>query len=93
MISSDESCAIAAALVRLSRTIANKHLDEFLKADRQIIHKEFVYTGKSGWDTALPTLSAKDVLFCSWDTVCSTGNGPTLRDNTQFYTCKVLQHG
>ena len=55
VVSTDESCAIAAALVRLSRIITNKHLSDCFDAERQIIHKDFAYTGKSGWDTALPT--------------------------------------
>ena len=88
-ISPDEAGAVAAALVRLSRNITNKHLDEFFDGSRQIIHNNFEYTGKSGWDSALPTLSAKNVLGCPWDSICGTGNGDTSRDNTQCYACKT----
>ncbi|MDP6825285.1 MAG: BadF/BadG/BcrA/BcrD ATPase family protein, partial [Dehalococcoidales bacterium] len=49
-ITQHERSIIAAALIRLSRALNNKHVEDVLAGKRKLIPKQLTMRGKTGWD-------------------------------------------
>ena len=85
-ITTAEQQCIAKCLAKLNRTISNKHANEFINGEQNLVPYELKLKGKVGWDSTIPILTHKDFVSTSWEPPRQDEYHPA-QPNTAFFEC------
>ncbi len=86
-VTNQEAANIAQGLIKLNRTIANKHIHTFLNKENKLEPHELKFNGRAGWDSTIPILPAAHIEHINrWESIVPQQSEGTQPDVT-FYEC------
>ena len=85
-IEQHERDIIVVALIKLSRALNNKHIEDALAGKRKLIPKQLTMRGKTGWDDQIPISNQRGDGSVGWSKIIPEGTrGPS--STVVYYTC------
>ena len=85
-IEQHERDIIVVALIKLSRALNNKHIEDALTGKRKLILKQLTMRGKIGWDDQIPISNQRGDGSVGWSKIIPEGTrGPS--STVVYYTC------
>ena len=85
VVTESEQSAMAKALIRVNRTISDKHIVEYMQGARKLAPHDIKMNGKTGWDSSLPIVNDESTYSNRWEPF-AIGKEPP-RKTIVFYVC------
>ena len=87
-VSQPEKENIAGQIVKLGRQqISNRHTQQFLKQEFNIMPYKLQMNGKIGWDSSIPILTNEYIGGKGWEKASKATDAPCSSPSTSSYEC------